>query len=230
MSDSTTASSDLASQYAAQVTGDLERNLKEQERVSTEIAALQEQLLGLQQDHAVLVNMQQALGVTRTAAEPTSTDSTSTDSASADPAPTVPAPRRRKSAASGKDTSKDRSKGKERSTKASGPSKRRTKAAATPAEPTGQARQPTLIDLVRDHLARQTEPRSAAEVTAALGEAHPDRKLKTTVVRGTLETLVAKSQAQRGTQGRSVFYTATDGDPAPGDASAAAREETDTDR
>ncbi|PBC93679.1 hypothetical protein BX281_1516 [Streptomyces sp. Ag82_O1-15] len=42
------------------MTGDLERNTKEQERIGVEIEALQEQLRALQHDHTVLVNMQQA--------------------------------------------------------------------------------------------------------------------------------------------------------------------------
>jgi hypothetical protein len=69
--------------------------------------------------------------------------------------------------------------------------------------------QPTLVELIRGHLAEQSEPRSAAEIAAALGQAHPDRSVKTTVVRTTLEGLVAKSQAQRSKQGNSVFYTAS---------------------
>ncbi|MFG2133188.1 hypothetical protein ACGFNV_36205 [Streptomyces sp. NPDC048751] len=64
--------------------------------------------------------------------------------------------------------------------------------------------------MVRRHLAEQSEPRSAAEVAAALGQAHPERAIKTNVVRTTIEGLVAKSQAQRTKQGASVFYTAPD--------------------
>ncbi|MGI5041680.1 hypothetical protein ACM9HB_35195, partial [Streptomyces sp. JAC128] len=43
----------------------------------------------------------------------------------------------------------------------------------------------------------------------ALGQAHPDRNIKTTVVRTTVEGLVAKSHAQRTKQGSSVYYTTT---------------------
>ncbi|NEB20730.1 hypothetical protein G3I46_30240, partial [Streptomyces coelicoflavus] len=90
MSESTMQSAtELASQYSVQVTDDLERNIKEQERVSTEIAALQQQLAALQHDHALLVNMQQALGITSPPQSP-----------APEPAPepaaeaaTVPAPR-----------------------------------------------------------------------------------------------------------------------------------------
>ncbi|WP_063818372.1 BlaI/MecI/CopY family transcriptional regulator [Streptomyces mirabilis] len=67
---------------------------------------------------------------------------------------------------------------------------------------------PTLVEVIRGHLEQQGEPRSAAEITAALTQAHPDRSVKTTVVRTTLEGLVAKSHAHRTKQGSSVFYTA----------------------
>jgi hypothetical protein len=59
---------------------------------------------------------------------------------------------------------------------------------------------------VRAYLAEQSEPCSAAEIAAALSEAHPDRVIKTTVVRTTPEGLVARSSAQRLKQGHSVFY------------------------
>jgi hypothetical protein len=72
-----------------------------------------------------------------------------------------------------------------------------------------KAAQPTLVELIRRHLADQSEPRSAAEIATALGEAHPDRNIKTTVVRTTVEGLVAKSHAQRTKQGSSVYYTTT---------------------
>ncbi|WP_406387472.1 hypothetical protein [Streptomyces sp. NBC_00887] len=66
---------------------------------------------------------------------------------------------------------------------------------------------PTLVELVRRHLLEQSEPRSAAEVSAALTQAHPERLVQTTVVRNTLEGLVAKHRAQRTKQGSSVYYT-----------------------
>ncbi len=75
------------------------------------------------------------------------------------------------------------------------------KAAAAPTA------QPTLVELVRRHLADQQEPRSAAEVAEALEKAHPDRAIQTKVIRTTLENLVARNNAQRTKQGSSVFYT-----------------------
>ncbi len=63
------------------------------------------------------------------------------------------------------------------------------------------AAKPTLVELIRGHLEKQNEPRSAAEITTALTQAHPDRSVKTTVVRTTLEGLVAKSHADRAEAG-----------------------------
>lgn len=180
MSETATATQDLASQYAAQVTSDLEHNLKEQERVNAEIVLLQKELAALQQNHTVLVSMQQALAVVPAPAEqPTAVPGS----------PAVPSPRDNATAP-----------GKKAPKKSTGRPRRKTAAAPT-------ADQATLVDLVRRHLAEQSEPRSAAEITTALGQAHPERTFKTTVVRTTLEGLVAKSQAQRTRQGRSVYYT-----------------------
>ena len=282
MSESTMQSAtELASQYSVQVTDDLERNVKEQERVSTEITALQQQLAALQHDHALLVNMQQALGITPQPAR------SAPESASSTGAATVPAPRgsaaaqsetdRRtrgrktttapKRAAAAKPGAKPASKPKAKkatkstataTTKATAktdtpadpkpstktgtkamatpdavstaPAKSAAKSAAKPAAKKAAARataQPTLVELVREHLVGQREPRSAAEVTTALSEAHSGRTVKTTVVRTTLEGLVAKNQAQRTKQGTSVYYTATEApasepkqDPAAGAQSA----------
>ncbi|MFI7501643.1 hypothetical protein ACIBVL_24695 [Streptomyces sp. NPDC049687] len=191
------SATELASQYTAQVTADLERNVKEQERVSAEIAALNEQLAALQHDHSVLVSIRQAIDA---APAPASTGQPS-DSVS------VPAPRKKAAARSGTgkrtQPKKTASQPARPAEKPAGP-KRAGKAEAT------STAQPTLVDLVRHHLAEQKEPRSAAEIAAALGRSHPERTVKATVVRTTLEGLVAKTQAQRSKQGSSVFYTAAD--------------------
>jgi hypothetical protein len=186
MSESQTHSTELASQYIAQVTGDLERNTKEQDRVGQEIEALQEQLRALRQDHTVLVNMQQALGTASPAAEAA--------------APSVP-----------HQASAEPKQSKPKKTTAKKPA---AKAASVKASET--AAKPTLVELIRGHLEQQSEPRSAAEITTALTQAHPDRSVKTTVVRTTLEGLVAKSHAHRTKQGSSVFYTTVAAsEPAP---------------
>ncbi|WP_413760235.1 BlaI/MecI/CopY family transcriptional regulator [Streptomyces sp. MMBL 11-3] len=96
-----------------------------------------------------------------------------------------------------------------------GASKPAARSAAKPASD-----RPTLVDLIREHLGRQSEPRSSAEVATALAEAHPDREIKPKVVRTTVEGLVAKGQVQRTKQGSSVFYTASAPAPAPAPAPA----------
>ncbi|HEY8986380.1 MAG TPA: hypothetical protein VIU15_43260 [Streptomyces sp.] len=198
MPETTTPATELTSQYAAQVTGDLERNVKEQERITADIASLQQQLAALQHDHTVLVNMRQALGITEAPAEPAA------ESESA----TVPSPRQKASAARG---------GKQRARKsAAAPQKAAVKRPATTTERATKAAQPTLVELIRRHLAESKEPRSAAEISTALGQAHPERQITTKVVRVTLEGLVAKSQAERSKQGKSVFYTAPAPEPAGG--------------
>ncbi|KOG42620.1 hypothetical protein [Streptomyces resistomycificus] len=188
---------ELTSQYTAQVTADLERNAKEQERIGGEIAALQEQLAALQRDHTVLVSIRDAIGTAPAPAEP----------AAPAKAVTVPAARKKSTSQSG---------GKQARAKKSAPAPRRgstKKPAAKKSENKAEnasTAQPTLVDLVRRHLGEQSEPRSAAEICTALGQAHPDRTIKATVVRTTLEGLVARNQAHRSKQGSSVFYNAPD--------------------
>ncbi|POX64434.1 hypothetical protein C3492_05170 [Streptomyces sp. Ru62] len=67
-------------------------------------------------------------------------------------------------------------------------------------------RVPTLVSLIRAHLGERSGPCSAGEVAATLSEAHPDRAIKTTVVRTTLEGLVARGEARRIKKGHSVHY------------------------
>ncbi|MFI6038501.1 hypothetical protein ACIBBD_31075 [Streptomyces sp. NPDC051315] len=192
MSETTAQSTELTSQYSTQVAGDLERNLKEQERLSSEIEALQEKLAALRHDQSVLMNIQQALGV----------PSPAPDAPAAEPVAAVPAPRKKATAPSGA--------AKQTKAKKPAPARKRTSKKAAAAAPATPATQPTLVELVREHLAGQKEPRSAAEIATALKQQHPERDVKTTVVRTTLEGLVAKNQAQRTKQGTSVFYTTPD--------------------
>ncbi|MFF1739117.1 hypothetical protein [Streptomyces mirabilis] len=199
---SNSQSTELTSQYIAQVTGDLECNAKEQERVAAEVEALQEQLRALQHDHTVLVHMQDALGGPGPAPE-----------AEAATAPSVP------HQASAEPKQSKVKKAAATSAKKSAPKKPAAKASSVKAssvKASTTAAKPTLVELIRGHLEKQSEPRSAAEITTALTQAHPDRSVKTTVVRTTLEGLVAKSHAHRSKQGSSVFYTtAVTSEPAP---------------
>ncbi|HET9379546.1 MAG TPA: hypothetical protein VFP69_01780 [Streptomyces sp.] len=212
MSENTAAAGDLASQYVARVTGDLERNVREQERVGADIAALRERLGTLQQDHAVLLSMQQVLSAAP--APPRSVPAAATSAPSA----TVPAPRSesapgraRKGARAARSVIAPLTPPKRRP---AGKAGQPAAGGASPASaPPGTANvaapaAPTLVELIRAQLTEPGEPRSAADVAAVLERAHPGRPFKTTVVRNTLEALVARGQAGRSKQGGSVFYTA----------------------
>ncbi|MFD4652165.1 hypothetical protein [Streptomyces sp. NPDC058441] len=206
MTDHAVTVTSVTSQYATQVAQDLELNAKEQERIGAELSALQAQLVVLQDDQSVLHRIHKTLD-----SRPASAPST--------PEPSTSLPQQ----ASGKNTTARRAPSKTAAktpvpskTAAKAPSAKKTTAqakkdktqAAEPKAATASA-QPTLIALIRTHLDQQKEPRSAAEVTSALAGAHPQRTIKSTVVRTTLENLVAKSQAHRSKQGASVLYTSS---------------------
>ncbi|MET9911922.1 hypothetical protein ABZZ74_34825 [Streptomyces sp. NPDC006476] len=209
MSETNVVTTELTTQYGAQVASDLERNLKEQDRVREEIEALQEQLTALQHDQTILVNVQQALGLPSAPARP------EPETATAVPAPRkrAPAPASRSGKQRRTDKSADKSAG-----KSAAPAEKQARKRSTAASSAGPRAVPKLVDLVREHLAGQSEPRSAAEISTELEQQHPDREIKTKIVRLTLEGLVAKNQAQRTKQGRSVFYTTPEATrPAPTD-------------
>ncbi|WP_141208572.1 BlaI/MecI/CopY family transcriptional regulator [Streptomyces griseorubiginosus] len=204
MSDTVAAKNGVTTQYLARVADDLEQNLKEQERLGTEIAVLQSQLAELEADRTVLLNLQEALGAAPAPA------TSAPGAAEPESAPAAPEPESAPAATvvDKKDTAAPAKKARAKKPSAAPvrkPRKAKT-AAAKPAEP----RQPSLVTLARDFLTSQTEPRSAAEIAEALAQEHPDRGIKKTVVRTTLEGLVAKNHAQRSKQGSSVFYTAPD--------------------
>lgn len=180
----------LKSQYLARIQADLERTAEEKERVAGELAVLQEKLATLEQDHALLVGVQQALAGASPApvqeAVPAGVDTPEVPQAA------VPVPREPEAAPGAPGRASRR--------------KRATAGAGGGAKNSAHA--PTLVELVVADLAGRSEPRSAAEVAATLSQAHPARKIQITVVRNTLEALVAKGQAQRSKQGRSVYYSA----------------------
>lgn len=185
----------LTAQYTARVTADLERNAKEQDELRAEIDTLQGRLRGLQQDHTVLVNVRQALG----AAAPG-------PASSADDV-AVPSTPQQETSDSPETAKRTRAR---RTAPPQGGKQTRERKAAPKTTAQTKAAQPTLVQLIRRHLTEQSGPCSAAEVAAALTQAHPDRRIQTNVVRTTLEGLVAKSNAQRNKQGSSVYYTAPD--------------------
>ncbi|MFI6056339.1 hypothetical protein ACIBCO_40570 [Streptomyces violascens] len=186
----------LQSQYAVQIQSDLQSNVAEHERITDEIGVLQEQLTVLEANHALLTAMQQTLGTPAR-----SSVARARKKKSSEPAPGGGrVPRARTSAETpGTGAKKQRRNGK----------------------PQARGKGPTLRDLVAAHLTEADHPASAAEITTTLAAAHPERNIAATVVRNTLENLVAKSLAERTRQRRSVYYSR----PAMAGADAQARPE-----
>ncbi|MCX4515745.1 hypothetical protein OHA27_36890 [Streptomyces sp. NBC_01619] len=74
---------------------------------------------------------------------------------------------------------------------------------------TGRKRGPALHELVQGLLS--SEPRTVGELTMGLESAYPEKAgTKAQLVRNALETLVARSRAERTKQGATVYYTAND--------------------
>jgi hypothetical protein len=207
MPDNVSDPTNLKTQYAAQVSTDLEHNAKEQERIGSDIAALQHQLDELERDHALLLSMQQTLTV-----DPLATVLEGAVTGTATTTARLPRARRPKDSAHDTDTKR-------------GTAGRRARAADGPAKGRGARRRsaggPTLREIVSRLLAAHDGPQSAAEITSALSSAHPERGVSPTVVRNTLEALVAKGQALRSKQQKSVYYSAVD--TAAGSTAAAGR-------
>ncbi|MFI6123809.1 hypothetical protein ACIBCU_29310 [Streptomyces sp. NPDC051064] len=183
-----TPTSGISADYAQRITDDLAANRSEQDRTRTELTRLQDELIQLEEGERILVKMQEVLGGTgKPAARKAKGDK---------PAASVPAARRAKGRTAAKKSG-------------SGSKPQAEKQTSTPDRTTApkKAGEPTWRELVTGYLADQREPRSAAEVAAALSEAHPQRTTQVTVVRNTLEQGVAHGLLERSKQGRSVYYS-----------------------
>ncbi|MDX3324063.1 MULTISPECIES: hypothetical protein [Streptomyces] len=183
-----TPTSGISADYAQRITDDLAANRSEQDRARAELTRLQDELIQLEEGEQILVKMQEVLGVAAPAASRSKTVKA---------AATVPAARSPKA--------------KKASPKAGSTPKPRARTdRQKPTGATGTAKksgEPTWRELVTGYLADQREPKSAAEVAAALTEAHPQRTTQVTVVRNTLEQGVAHGLLERSKQGRSVYYS-----------------------
>ncbi|MEV6476621.1 hypothetical protein [Streptomyces sp. NPDC051657] len=181
----------VTADYAQRVADDLSATRSEQERVRTELARLQDDLVRLEDSEQVLTKMQEVLG---------GTPKQTTKQRKSSKGTVVPAARRSNGrTAAGKPAATTRNKS--------------SKKTATPKK----AGEPTWLELTAAYLGGQSEPRSAAEIAAALTEAHPDRSVQVPVVRNTLEQGVAQGLLERSKQGRSVFYSPASATPAPSD-------------
>ncbi|MFE9859167.1 hypothetical protein [Streptomyces sp. NPDC005780] len=181
----------ITADYAQRVADDLSANRGEQERVRSELDRLQDELVRLEESEQVLTKMQDVLGgAPKQAAKQGKSRRTAA----------VPAARRSNAkAAAGKSG-------------AAGGRKVPKKSAST--KQPGEA---TWLELTTAYLGGQAEPKSAAEVSASLTEAHPERAVQVTVVRNALEQGVAQGLLERSKQGRSVFYSPAATAPVPSD-------------
>ncbi|MET8173289.1 hypothetical protein [Streptomyces clavifer] len=182
-----TSTSTISADYAQRITDDLAANRSEQDRARAELTRLQDALVQLETGEQILVKMQEVLGGGST--KPAVRKSKDRKVAA------VPAARSPKSRT------------------ASPKEGRKQKAQADQGAPadggaaTKGAGDPTWRELVTGYLTTQREPKSAAEVTSALTESHPQRKTQVAVVRNTLEQGVAHGLLERSKQGRSVYYS-----------------------
>ncbi|WP_405901863.1 kinetochore protein SPC24 [Streptomyces sp. NBC_00656] len=185
------ASATVTAGYAQKVTEDLAVTKSEQERVRSELARLQDELRQLEESEQVLVKMQAVL---------TDAGAPATEPGKGAKKTSVPAARRGKSAP-----------GQQKVSRKAQPSKKAgTKASSAKSVPAKSAGEETWAALAGSYLASQGgEPKSAAEVTTALTEAYPQRKVQAPVVRNALEQGVARGVLERSKQGRSVYYTPT---------------------
>ncbi|MEU0298024.1 hypothetical protein ABZ252_00875 [Streptomyces sp. NPDC006175] len=183
-----TPTSGISADYAQRITDDLAANRNEQDRTRAELTRLQDELVQLEEGERILVKMQEVLGG---AGEPAARKSKAGKEAAS-----VPAARRSKGKAAVK-----------KSGSGSKPRAEQKPVASDRSAAPKKAGEPTWRELVTGYLADQREPRSAAEVAAALSEAHPQRTTQVTVVRNTLEQGVAHGLLERSKQGRSVYYS-----------------------
>lgn len=181
----------VTADYAQRVADDLSANRGEQERVRSELNRLRDELVSLEESEQVLTKMQDVLGG---APKQTAKQSKSRKTAA------VPAARHSnaKTAAG---------------TSGAAGGRKAAKKPASAKKPGGV----TWLELTTAYLGGQGEPKSAAEVSDALTEAHPERTVQVPVVRNALEQGVAQGLLERTKQGRSVFYSPVPAAPAPSD-------------
>ncbi|MCP9211511.1 hypothetical protein NMK44_31280 [Streptomyces sp. NEAU-Y11] len=77
---------------------------------------------------------------------------------------------------------------------------------STAASPRAASGAPTLRDLIVDELRGRGRPCSAQDVAAALGRAHPGRRIKEPAMRNALEAMVRQGRVRRVKRGSRVFY------------------------
>ncbi|MEU0134549.1 hypothetical protein ABZ172_11010 [Streptomyces sp. NPDC006296] len=189
-----TPTSGISADYAQRIEDDLAANRSEQDRARAELTRLQDEIAQLEEGERILVRMQDVLG--------DAVKSASRAGKGRRAPASVPAARSAGGGAAAKkrgSTPKSGARAGQRSDAGRTASSRKVSSKGTGG--------PTWRELVTSYLAGQREPKSAAEVAAALTEAHPQRSPQVTVVRNTLEQGVAHGLLERSKQGRSVYYS-----------------------
>ncbi|MFJ9729379.1 hypothetical protein ACIRP3_42250 [Streptomyces sp. NPDC101209] len=196
----------LQSQYARQFTDHLEANRSEQ-------ADLRARLEQLKTDETWLVQALQTLSTAGRGLDAQAATDVSVHSQSGVTEPVQPTPNSG-TAPSGDVPAQQRDKSikapvesvdKKTTTKNSSAQTARTRSAAAPVGG------PSLGELLLTVLSKHPgQPRTANEVASELERAYPERARNTTIVRNTLERLVAKSRVERRKQKHNVLYTLTD--------------------
>ncbi|MCF3136974.1 hypothetical protein [Streptomyces olivochromogenes] len=194
----------IQDKYAGRFASELEANRGEQE-------SLRVRLEQLQAEEEVLLRLQSALAAVT--AGPGSAVSGAAEAAVTEPqdlthAPeeaAVPQPRHQETSSPGASAKKS-------TVKRTAPARKAAKktTAKDPADKSAadKAAEPSLGDLLKQILDRHPgQPRTAAEVTSELEKEYPERARNTTIVRNTLERLVAKSAVERTKQKSTVLYT-----------------------
>ncbi|MCF3134767.1 hypothetical protein [Streptomyces olivochromogenes] len=214
----------IQEKYAGRFASELETNRSEQEN-------LRARLKQLQAEEEMLLRLQSALaGATAGSGSATGGAADAAVTEPQDPAHAsavleeagVPQPRHPK-------TGSPAAPAKKAAAKRTAPARKAAKETAakktTAKGPAGKpaadkAAGPSLGDLLKQILDKHPgQPRTAAEVTIELEQEYPERARNTTIVRNTLERLVAKSAVERTKQKSTVLYT-SDG-PAAADSTTA---------
>ncbi|MGW1362943.1 hypothetical protein ACWCQP_36745 [Streptomyces chartreusis] len=224
--ENTAAAPDESGEYTRRLAAALEANREEQKAITAHLA----QLSRLQQRLEQLREHERWLADTVEATPPAADASAETERAEPSRAVAqapVPLPRHEESGPPGAPARKaarpkTRTKAgpKKTAPKKAPAAKTAAKKSTSPSNTSRTSGGTTLGELVLAVLNHTPgEPRTAAEVTADLAQAYPDRARDTNNVRNVLEGLVAKSLIERSKQKRSVHYTVQGqqtGDPADG--------------
>lgn len=179
MYESSVETANLKAQYATQFADDLDNSLREQERIAAEITALEGRLSELRRGHALLFGVARPLDFKKST-EWTGQQISVGRAESADPA-----------SAAHQGTLLENHHAPD----------------APKIHITRSRKSPTLGDTMVDLLNQCGDPQSVTEITEALMRSRPERKAKKTVIRTTLENLVAKGRVERIKRDRAVFYS-----------------------